>query len=158
MRVKKVLLKGKAQYSWPPCSNRFRSAPFYIEDIINLLYKTSFLNKEVNCTESPPLVSIPCASFQVNIRWPRSEIDLTIWWKAEMASQPVVDFVGRRRRPHVRSAESEKVYSNAAGDVGRATETASRCWTRRRCTGRQKENICLSQETSSYVLVRFRRH
>ncbi len=50
-----VLLKGKAQYS---CVNQLRSAPFYIEKIINLFYKTSYFNKEVNCTE-PPLVCIP---------------------------------------------------------------------------------------------------
>ncbi len=31
-----ALTEGKAQYGWPPCSNQFRSAPFYIENIINL--------------------------------------------------------------------------------------------------------------------------
>ncbi len=31
----------------------------YIENIINLFYKTSYLNEEVNCTEPFPLVSIP---------------------------------------------------------------------------------------------------
>jgi hypothetical protein len=48
-----------AQYSWPPCTNQFRSAPFYIENIINLFYKTGYLNEEANCTEPFPLVSIP---------------------------------------------------------------------------------------------------
>jgi hypothetical protein len=32
---------------------------FYIENIINLFYKTSYLNEEVNSTEPSPLVSIP---------------------------------------------------------------------------------------------------
>jgi hypothetical protein len=54
-KIREVLLKGKAQYSWPPCTNQFRSTPFYIENIINLFYKTSYLNEEVNCTEPSPL-------------------------------------------------------------------------------------------------------
>ncbi len=54
-----VLLKGKVQYGWPPCTNQFRSAPFYIENTINLFYKTRYFNEEVICTESFPLVSIP---------------------------------------------------------------------------------------------------
>ncbi len=56
--TREVLLKGKAHYGRPPCSNQFRSAPFYIENIINLFYKTSYLNEEVNCTETSVLVSI----------------------------------------------------------------------------------------------------
>ncbi len=54
--AKEVLLKGEAQYGWPLYTNQFRSAPFYIENIINLFYKTSYLNEEVNCTEPSPLV------------------------------------------------------------------------------------------------------
>ncbi len=52
------LLEGKAQYGWPPCTNQFRLAPFYIENIINLFLKSQ-LNEEVNCTEPFPLVSFP---------------------------------------------------------------------------------------------------
>ncbi len=36
---------------------------FYIEIIIILFYKTSYLNEEINCTEPSPLVSIPCLLF-----------------------------------------------------------------------------------------------
>ncbi len=50
-----VLLKGKAQYGWPPCTNKFRLAPFYNENIIKVFYKTSYLIEEVNCTEPSPL-------------------------------------------------------------------------------------------------------
>ncbi len=39
------LTEGNAQYGWPPCTNPFRSAPFYIENIINLFYKTSYLTQ-----------------------------------------------------------------------------------------------------------------
>jgi hypothetical protein len=53
-------MKGKAQYSRPPSSNQFRSAPFKSENIFYLSYKTSYLNKEVNCTEPSPLVNVPC--------------------------------------------------------------------------------------------------
>jgi hypothetical protein len=35
------------------------SAHFYIENIIFLFTKTSYLNEEVNCTEPAPSVSIP---------------------------------------------------------------------------------------------------
>ena len=54
-----VLLKEKVQYGWPPCTNQFRSAPFYIENIIHLFYKTSYLNEEVIGTEPSPSANIP---------------------------------------------------------------------------------------------------
>ncbi len=53
-------MKGKAQYSSPPCTNLFRSAPFYIEIIIYIFIKTSWLNEEVNRTEPSLSISIPC--------------------------------------------------------------------------------------------------
>ncbi len=34
-RDKEPLLKGKAQYGWPPCTNQFRSVAF---DIANIIY------------------------------------------------------------------------------------------------------------------------
>jgi len=52
------LVKGKAQYSWPLCTNKFRSAALDIENIIYLCYKTSYLNEEVCCTEPTPSVSV----------------------------------------------------------------------------------------------------
>ncbi len=53
------LLKGKAQYSWAPCTNKFRSGGFHIENIIYLWYKTSYLNEEVNCIEPSPSARVP---------------------------------------------------------------------------------------------------
>ncbi len=53
------LLKGKAQYGWPPRPDQLRSVAFYIENIIYLCYKTSYLNEEVKCTEPSPSVSVP---------------------------------------------------------------------------------------------------
>ncbi len=51
------LLKGKkTQYCWLPCTSKFWSAHFYIENILYLFYKPSYLNEEVNCTE-PSLLS-----------------------------------------------------------------------------------------------------
>ena len=61
--------RGKAQHSWPQRNNQFRSAPFYIENIIHFFYKTSHLN-EVNCTEPSLLVSIPWFKFS---RWHQEE-------------------------------------------------------------------------------------
>jgi len=43
--VSKVLKKGKAQNSWHPCPNEFRSTLFYIENIIYLFYNTSYQAK-----------------------------------------------------------------------------------------------------------------
>ncbi len=33
--TRESLLKGKAQYGWPPCTNKFGSGHFYIENVIN---------------------------------------------------------------------------------------------------------------------------
>jgi len=48
-KCREVFLKGKDQYGWPPCTYWFWSAPFN-ENIIDMFYKTSYLNEEVNCT------------------------------------------------------------------------------------------------------------
>jgi len=50
--TKESLLKGKAQYSWPPAvtSTKFRSTASDTANIIYFLYKTSYLNEEVNRT------------------------------------------------------------------------------------------------------------
>jgi hypothetical protein len=56
---KEVLLKGKAQYSWLPCTNLLRLAPFYIVKFFHLFYKTSYLNEEVNCIDPSRSVSTP---------------------------------------------------------------------------------------------------
>ncbi len=59
------LLKGRistVQYSWPPCTNLFRSASFDIMNIMCFFYKTSYFNyfnKEENCTEPYPSVRVP---------------------------------------------------------------------------------------------------
>jgi hypothetical protein len=50
--------KGKAQYSWPPSTNEFRSAALKIEYIIFVFYEMSYLNEEVKCTEPSPSVSV----------------------------------------------------------------------------------------------------
>jgi len=33
---------------------------FYIENNVDVINKTSYLNEEVSCTEPSPIVSIPC--------------------------------------------------------------------------------------------------
>ncbi len=58
--TREALPKGKAQYSWPPGTNRHESVHFCTEDIIYYLYLTTYPNEEVNCTEPSPLVSVPC--------------------------------------------------------------------------------------------------
>ncbi len=49
-----------AQYRWPPWTNQFRPAVFYIKNIIYLCAKTSYLNEEVNRTEPSLSASFPC--------------------------------------------------------------------------------------------------
>jgi hypothetical protein len=58
--TKEPLLKGKAQYNRPPCTNWFRSAAFDIANIIHFFTITSYLNEEeANRTEPFPFVSVP---------------------------------------------------------------------------------------------------
>jgi hypothetical protein len=64
--AREVLLKRKAQYSWPPHTNLFRSAPFYIENIL-YFFTQSYNNKEVNCTEPSPSLRVPC--FRIPCRY-----------------------------------------------------------------------------------------
>jgi hypothetical protein len=42
------LLKGKAQNSFPPATNKLRSADFDHANIIYFFYKASYLNEKVN--------------------------------------------------------------------------------------------------------------
>ncbi len=54
------LLKGKALYSRPPCTNKFRTATFDKGNIVLFFNKTSYPNEEVNRTEPSPSVRVPC--------------------------------------------------------------------------------------------------
>ncbi len=58
-----VLLMGKAQYSWPPCTNKLILIAFYNENIFTFLQNKRYLNEEVNCIEPSPQVSIPCTNW-----------------------------------------------------------------------------------------------
>jgi hypothetical protein len=67
--VKECLLKGKAQYSRPPCTNQFRFHGFDNANMISLYNKTSSIkrrNEEVNCTVPSPLVSVACPSIHLD--------------------------------------------------------------------------------------------
>ncbi len=57
--TKEPLLKGKAQYSWPPCTNLFRFVSFEFACIIYSFAKQVTFVEEVNRTEPSPLVSVP---------------------------------------------------------------------------------------------------
>ncbi len=58
--TREALLKGRNKYFWPPSTNYFRSVAFYFKDNIYLCYKTSYFDKEVNCTVSFLSVGAPC--------------------------------------------------------------------------------------------------
>ncbi len=62
-------MKGKDLYGGPPClppcTNQFRLAALYVENIIYVCYKTSYLNEEVDCTEPSPYVSVPWVDLQL---------------------------------------------------------------------------------------------
>ncbi len=49
-QFRESFLNGKSQYHQPPHTYLFRSAAFYIENIIYHCYKTSYLIVEVSCT------------------------------------------------------------------------------------------------------------
>ncbi len=51
------LLKGKDLYNWPPCTNYLWLAAFNTEAIVLFFNKTTYLNREVNCTE-PDILEI----------------------------------------------------------------------------------------------------
>jgi hypothetical protein len=53
------LLKGKAQYSSPPCPSKLRSAAFDTANIIYFFTKQATLNEGVNNTEPSPPFSVP---------------------------------------------------------------------------------------------------
>ncbi len=50
-------MKGKDQYTLPPCTKYFSTAAFKTE--FSSFYKTSYLNEEVNCTEPSPSMRVP---------------------------------------------------------------------------------------------------
>ncbi len=56
VRAGNYFVKGKAQYSSPPCTNKFKSAAF---DTENIVFKRNYINEEFNRTESTPSVSVP---------------------------------------------------------------------------------------------------
>jgi hypothetical protein len=45
---REALLKGKAQYSWPPCTNYFGLAHFDIENIIYLYIKQAYIWDDIS--------------------------------------------------------------------------------------------------------------
>ncbi len=51
--ITEPLQKGKDQYSWPPCTNLFRSAPFYIENFIYPPYKQATLTRRSTVLSLP---------------------------------------------------------------------------------------------------------
>ncbi len=51
----------KHEYSWRPCTYKFRSAAFKIENIIYSFAKQATPNEEVNSYEPFPSVSVPVA-------------------------------------------------------------------------------------------------
>jgi len=55
----KYLLKGKAPYGLPPCTNYFRSAPFYIEHIIYLFTKQATLMRRSTVLSLPSQLGFP---------------------------------------------------------------------------------------------------
>jgi hypothetical protein len=66
--IREALLKGTAQYGWPPCTNKLRSTPFFILKYY-FFYKTSNLYWEVIGTDPSSSVSIPCHNKHSLTEW-----------------------------------------------------------------------------------------
>jgi len=52
-------MKGKAKYSWPPCTKKFESAAFEIENIIYFLTKWASLMSRSTVLSLPPQLVFP---------------------------------------------------------------------------------------------------
>ncbi len=61
-KIREPLLKGKAQYNWPPCLDQLVMVSQTLFTYLQNL-------KEVNRTESSPSISVPC----LNIWWQRMD-------------------------------------------------------------------------------------
>ncbi len=57
--TREPLLKRKAQYSGPPCTNFLDQLISILQTLFSFFYKTSYLNEEVNCPELSTSVSVP---------------------------------------------------------------------------------------------------
>ncbi len=57
-----VLLKGKAQYSWAPCTNQFISSPFLIENIVYVFTKQATLMRSLTVLNLSPQLVFPESS------------------------------------------------------------------------------------------------
>jgi hypothetical protein len=89
-----VLLKGKAQYSWPPCTNLFRSAPFYIENIIYRFTKQATLIRRstvLNLFRSAPF-------YIVNIIYHFTKQATLMWRSTVLSLTPQLVFPGLAKR------------------------------------------------------------
>jgi hypothetical protein len=65
---REVLLKGQARYSRPPSTYKFRSAPFYIENIISFFTQQPTLTRRPTVLNLPPqLVLFPEAYYKLGI-------------------------------------------------------------------------------------------
>ncbi len=79
-------MRGKTQYSWPPNTSQFSSAPFGIENIIYLFDKTTYLNEEVICTEPTPQLlflglALGLIHLKSNLKWrvPEQTVEMKLF-------------------------------------------------------------------------------
>jgi len=84
---REVILKGKTQYSWPPCTNEFKSSHFYIENIFSfftkqatLLRRSTVLSLSISkySLVLPMLYQVHCPT-KNGFLWQISPLDLPTW-------------------------------------------------------------------------------
>jgi hypothetical protein len=61
---REALLKGKARYKWPPCTNWFRSATFDVEKLFAFSTKQATLIRRSTVLSLPLLLVFPVHSFE----------------------------------------------------------------------------------------------
>jgi hypothetical protein len=61
--AREPLLKGKAQYSWPPCNNRFMSAPFIFQILFTFFTKQPTLMRRSTVLRLPLQLGFPASVY-----------------------------------------------------------------------------------------------
>ncbi len=112
--IREPLLKEKAQYSWLPCTNRFRLADFDISHIT--LLQNKLFNEEVNRTVPSLTVSVPwCHIFIVMLcAFVRGVVIPAVVAPIMSSFNETVTFLDKLQKQWVAARSIQFVYQNCS--------------------------------------------